>query len=153
AALNAELNSQGVVLVHGTLPQYRAAVTAQLFGDADELDPSTGSGQALDPAHLPASRLFVHQGEFRTSRDMHLLPGVLSARMWIKQANHAAETLLERWVEPAEAIYWALLERSGEGDWARDLAIESAAPLRDTAWKYLLQNQPHDSICGCSIDP
>jgi alpha-mannosidase len=22
-----------------------------------------------------------------------------------------------------------------------------------TAWKYLLQNHPHDSICGCSIDP
>ena len=144
AALNAELAEEGVVLVHGTLPQYRAAVTEQLFGGA-EADPALGSTE-------PAARLHVQTGELRLSRYMHLLPGVLSARMWIKQANHAAETLLERWVEPWEALHWALAQHTEGQDWERDLALDSAAALRSTAWKYLLHNQPHDSICGCSID-
>src|SRR3989304_5867120 len=29
---------------------------------------------------------------------------------------------------------------------------ESIAALVDRAWRYLLENQPHDSICGCSGD-
>ncbi len=86
-SLNAELAEEGVMLVHGTLPQYRAAVTEQLFGVADA-DPALGSSE-------PAARLYTQSGELRLSRYMHLLPGVLSARMWVKQANHAAETLLE----------------------------------------------------------
>ncbi len=144
AALNAELAEAGVQLVHGTLLQYRAAVTQQLFGTADT-DPVQGTGD-------PAPRLHVQTGELRLSRYMHLLPGVLSARMWVKQANHAAETLLERWVEPWEAMSWALGQHMDTADWERDLAHDSAAALRATAWKYLLLNQPHDSICGCSVD-
>ena len=128
--LNAEFAEQSIRLVHGTLPQYRAAMTA-----------------ALDAAALP-----IHTGEFREAQHAYLLPGVLSTRMWIKQANYAAETLLERWVEPWEALLWALNEATGAGDWEQTLRIDSAAPLRQTAWKYLLHNQPHDSICGCSVD-
>ncbi|MCX6022604.1 MAG: glycosyl hydrolase-related protein [Chloroflexi bacterium] len=60
--------------------------------------------------------------------------------------------MLERWAEPF-AAFQALEHAAGERlpgeaerrrDWARNA-------LRQ-AWKYLLQNQPHDSICGCSID-
>jgi alpha-mannosidase len=128
--LNAEFAEQNIRLVHGTLPQYRAALAP-----------------ALDEAALP-----VHSGEFREAQHAYLLPGVLSTRMWIKQANYAAETLLERWVEPWEALFWALDQATGASDWEQTLRIDSAAPLRQTAWKYLLQNQPHDSICGCSVD-
>ena len=42
----------------------------------------------------------VLTGELRECSNSHLLPGVLSARMWIKQRNHASETLLEKWAEP-----------------------------------------------------
>ncbi len=65
----------------------------------------------------------------------HLLPGVLSTRMWIKQRNHTCQTLLERWAEPFAA-----------------LAAPHLAPFTRRAWKYLLENHPHDSICGCSVD-
>ncbi|TMC43760.1 MAG: alpha-mannosidase, partial [Chloroflexi bacterium] len=45
------------------------------------------------------------------------------------------ERLLLEWCEPLDAL---------TGGTARD-------ELRDL-WRMLLQNHPHDSICGCSID-
>ncbi len=78
-------------------------------------------------------------GEMRSGELSHLLPAVLSARTWIKQQNAATEHLLERWVEPMTA-------------WASTLGATYPAGLMRVAWKLLLQNHPHDSICGCSID-
>jgi mannosylglycerate hydrolase len=78
-------------------------------------------------------------GEMRSSQYAHLLPSVLSTRMWIKQQNTATEHLLERMVEPLTA-------------WAMTLGAPYPHGLIRAAWKYLLQNHPHDSICGCSID-
>ena len=78
-------------------------------------------------------------GEMRSSQYAHLLPSVLSTRMWIKQQNTASEHLLERMVEPLTA-------------WATTLGAPYPQGLIRVAWKYLLQNHPHDSICGCSID-
>jgi len=79
-------------------------------------------------------------GELRSGQRAPLLPGILSVRNWIKQRNAACETLLERWAEPAAAWAWAL------GD------TEDRRGLVWRAWRYLLENHPHDSICGCSID-
>ncbi|HET9919258.1 MAG TPA: glycoside hydrolase family 38 C-terminal domain-containing protein [Ktedonobacteraceae bacterium] len=101
----------------GTLPQYIEAMRQQ----------------------NPDGDLQVLQGEMRSSQYSHLLPAVLSTRMWIKQQNTATEHLLERWVEPLTA-------------WAAQLGASYPAGLVRLAWKYLLQNHPHDSICGCSID-
>ncbi|MEJ5225698.1 MAG: hypothetical protein WHV44_14665, partial [Anaerolineales bacterium] len=91
----------------------------------------------------------VVEGELRSSKRSHLLPGVLSTRMWIKQRNRASETLLEKWAEPAAAL----------GEWlTRDHAltipsrIANPAPLVRQAWRLLMEIHPHDSICGCSID-
>lgn len=105
---------------HATLPDYVAAVRAALPGG--------------DDAALPVVR-----GELRSPERLHLLPGVLSARAWIKQANDAAETLLERYAEPLAA-------------WATQLGGPSRHAQLDAAWRLLLENHPHDSICGCSID-
>jgi len=69
-----------------------------------------------------------------------VIPGVLSSRVWIKQANAECQTLLCQWAEPFSA--WAHLA----------LGIEAPQGFLDVAWKWLLQNHPHDSICGCSID-
>ncbi|HEY9724656.1 MAG TPA: glycoside hydrolase family 38 C-terminal domain-containing protein, partial [Oscillatoriaceae cyanobacterium] len=77
--------------------------------------------------------------ELRQAADTSLLPGVLSARTHLKIANAKAQTLLERWVEPFSAL--AALEGRAY----------PAALLR-YAWKTLLKNHPHDSICGCSVD-
>ncbi|MBV8694808.1 MAG: hypothetical protein JO183_04885 [Ktedonobacteraceae bacterium] len=78
-------------------------------------------------------------GEMRSSQYAHLLPSVLSTRMWIKQQNAATEHLLEKWVEPLTTWAWKLGDSYPQG-------------LIQMAWRYLLQNHPHDSICGCSID-
>jgi len=41
-----------------------------------------------DTAATGTNRLQVVQGELRSPKRHHLLPGVLSTRMWIKQRNH-----------------------------------------------------------------
>ena len=101
-------------------------------------------------------------GEFRSGQRAHLLPGVLSARMWIKQATFANEQLLTRWAEPLTLWSGLLRQQLGEA-WNEPPRVagppsphpkepKSEAGLIDRAWRLLLENQPHDSICGCSID-
>ena len=68
-------------------------------------------------------------GEMRSSQYAHLLPSVLSTRMWIKQQNNAIEHLLEQWVEPLTAWAWKLGATYPQG-------------IMRVAWKYLLQNHP-----------
>jgi mannosylglycerate hydrolase len=103
-----------------------------------------------------------HEGEFRSGQRAHLLPGVLSARMWIKQANQECEDLLAHWAEPFST--WAdMLKQEVGPEWREPLppttahmpfptSPESISALIDRAWRHLLENQPHDSICGCSVD-
>jgi len=116
-AANAALQGRAR-LTHGTIPAYVRTVRAALGPDPD----------------LPVVR-----GELRSPRRHHLLPGVLSTRMWIKQRNQACETLLERYAEPLAALgtLWGAPSRQGDL-WQ--------------SWRYLIENHPHDSICGCSID-
>lgn len=87
----------------------------------------------------------VLEGELREpGRDWDeqqwVIPGVLSSRVWIKQANAECQTLLCHWAEPATTLAHLVL---GEEVPQGFLAL---------AWKWLLKNHPHDSICGCSID-
>jgi mannosylglycerate hydrolase len=103
-----------------------------------------------------------HEGEFRSGQRAHLLPGVLSARMWIKQSNQECEDLLAHWAEPFST--WSDILKTHVGpEWKEPLppttahmpfptSPESIAALVDRAWRHLLENQPHDSICGCSVD-
>ncbi|GHF53516.1 alpha-mannosidase [Deinococcus metalli] len=82
----------------------------------------------------------VWPGEGRAfGRKAHLLPAVLSARMPLKQRNARAQSELERYAEPLQALAGALGERH-ESDYLWH------------AWDTLIQNHPHDSICGCSTD-
>jgi alpha-mannosidase len=139
--LNAELEGSATA-EHVSLPEVFARVRAYMGERAGEWP--------------------VHEGEFRSGQRAHLLPGVLSARMWIKQRNQACEDLLAHWAEPFSA--WAdLLRKQAPQEWKEPLppttghmpfpsSEESIAGLVDRAWRYLLENQPHDSICGCSVD-
>ncbi len=83
--------------------------------------------------------LSVKTGEWRYNRPSRITPGVLSSRMYLKQADFRASTALERGAEPLQALAWGIDGHHDTG-------------LLDTAWRYLLQNHPHDSICGCSVD-
>lgn len=101
-----------------------------------------GVRQALSRSGRP---LPVVAGELRSGRLAPVLPGVLSARMWLKQRNAASEQALERWAEP-----FSVLADLAEGQSASPGARQRGF-LR-LAWRYLLQNHPHDSITGCSVD-
>jgi alpha-mannosidase len=107
---------------HSTLPAYVDAVRSAL---ADG-----GLGKSLEVIH----------GELRGGEDYaNLLPGVFSTRVYIKQANARVQTLLEKRAEPLASFAWMLGARYP----AEEIGY---------AWRTLLQNHPHDSICGCSID-
>ncbi len=137
----AQSKLDGDVLIHSTLPAYLAAIQAEIASISHPIP--------------------VLIGELRHPKRHHLLPGVLSTRMWIKQRNHACETLLEKWAEPFSA--WVeqvcLLQEGGlgQGAWVatghqKTGRIASPAPILRQAWRLLMECHPHDSICGCSID-
>ncbi len=81
----------------------------------------------------------VHEGELLSGKLHLILTGVWSARIPLKQRNDRCQTLLGAVVEPLAAA--AALR----GD-------ELRSGLTRYAWKKLIENHPHDSICGCSID-
>jgi mannosylglycerate hydrolase len=64
---------------------------------------------------------------------------VSSSRIYLKIQNKECETALLRWLEPFRAL-------------ASTLGIFHPSGFPKKAWKYLLMNHPHDSICGCSVD-
>ena len=121
---------------HSTLPEYVAAVRKVVETERPDLETIVG--------------------ELRSGTDYaNLLPGVLSARVYLKQQNAHVQTLLESYAEPL-SVFASLAERaprSSEREPLRraELFRYPAGQLRH-AWKTLLQNHPHDSICGCSID-
>jgi mannosylglycerate hydrolase len=80
-----------------------------------------------------------YSGELRGARLTIVLPGVWSSRMSLKLRNRRAETALLGWAEP----WTALGHHYGTPD---------ERPALRLAWRALLANQAHDSICGCSID-
>ncbi|MDH5795830.1 MAG: hypothetical protein OEZ24_06960, partial [Candidatus Bathyarchaeota archaeon] len=83
--------------------------------------------------------LAVHQGEFRGARYHPILAGTLSSRIYIKQQNTKSQCLLEYYAEPLATYAWMF-------------GLDYPHLTLQKAWKYLLQNHAHDSICGCSID-
>jgi alpha-mannosidase len=70
---------------------------------------------------------------------IHLITHTLSSRYPIKKANDECQALLEKWVEPLTAVVGLR-------------GFSTQKTYVDLAYKYLIQNHPHDSICGCSID-
>jgi alpha-mannosidase len=68
-----------------------------------------------------------------------VLGGVFSSRIYLKQLNAECQTLLERYLEPLNVLAVAT-------------GFRSRAPQIEQAWKYVLQNQDHDAICGTSVD-
>ncbi len=69
----------------------------------------------------------------------YTLANTASSRIYLKQKNTEVERLLENVAEPLSTM-----------------AFDYEKYPHDKltyAWKTLLQNHPHDSICGCSVDP
>ncbi len=123
-------------LLHSTLPQYFDAVKSQI------------ASRGID---LP-----IVAGELRSPERTPILQSVLSTRAWIKQRNHKCESQLLKWVEPLNS--WVYLVQNGHTAQGNHLPepnhqyLENPNRLIRYAWKLLMQNHPHDSICGTTID-
>ena len=141
-----------------------------LFDGADhlEIEPATSQMIALANERLAAEGIrIVHSdldayaddfinskvkidktlhGELRETADQRetveqpwVIPGVLSSRIHLKQKNAACEDELCLWAEPFTTF-------------ASRLGLEYPTRYLELSWKHLLDNHPHDSLCGCSID-
>lgn len=81
-----------------------------------------------------------HTGDLLGNVDHPILSNVYSARVYLKQQNHRAQSLLVRVAEPLCA--W--MAACGRGP--------DVTAFVDRAWKLLLRSHAHDNICGCSAD-
>jgi alpha-mannosidase len=103
--------------------------------EAALVDPAALSSVAAYARARPPAHGRV-RGELHSAASSFVLKGTLSARFPLKLRHAALERRLERYVEPA----WTL----------------SGRPWPDRrlryAWRQLILNSAHDSICGCSID-
>ena len=125
---------------HPLLPQHVATLHAQ-FDDVGVQMSRLQDFFAQVQARLTLSDCPTAQGELRFGYGwaFNLTGGVYSSRMYLKQANWQAQLQLERYLSPLNA----LIRQAGK---------PSRKALIDHGRKLLLQNHPHDSICGCSID-
>jgi len=132
-----------------------------LMNGSDHMEPQPGLPAALEKAaalvpeatfelgHLPGfvarareeapEDLVVHRGELRSGLRSPLLPGCASARIAQKRRDFENDRLLTRYLEPLAA-------------WLGELGGDPDPDVLEHLWRVALENHPHDSICGCSID-
>jgi mannosylglycerate hydrolase len=125
-----------------TAPQ---ADLPEVLAALGELKPGVDARLALLSDYTEAIRsvdgeLPLFAGELAGGARANVLRGVNSTRMYLKQANERCE----RELAAAETLCaLALLTRPGFRHPRGELRL---------AWRELLRNHPHDSICGCSVD-
>lgn len=156
AALAARLREE----IEGLRPFTRSPLVLVMNG-GDHLSPQAGLPEALAAAApgLPEavceigglesflararerapSELPVHRGELRSGLRAPLLPGCASAHAPLKRADFHCDRLLTRYLEPLAA-------------WLSALGGFADVEYLKRIWRLLLENHPHDSICGCSVD-
>lgn len=120
---------------------------AEALETARKLYPDTEFVHSNFPQYLESvkghqeNELSVVRGELRSQRTdgWGTLVNTASARVYLKQMNQQGQALLEKVAEPLAA-------------YAHLTGQAYPHHLFTYAWKTLMQNHPHDSICGCSVD-
>lgn len=118
-------------------------------------------GKTLDGLHYQHTSLDAYNKELLAGKDQistrfkgelrdpgktlnilsaHQIHGVLSSRAPQKQQNAQCESLLCQWAEPLSSFA------------SQTLGLEYPEGFLNVAWRWLMKNHPHDSICGCSVD-
>lgn len=115
-------------------------VANELYPDVEFIHGSFEEYIAALRANLPQN-LSTITGELTSqgTDGWYTLTNTASARIYLKQMNTEVQRQLENIAEPLAAMAYPSAEH-----YPHDM-------LR-YAWKTLLQNHPHDSICGCSVD-
>lgn len=129
--------------IEPTTPDLIEEANKRLEAQGFRIEMSTLPKYCADIATEQALIKDVIVGELREpacgSDEQWLIPGVLSSRMHLKLKNRECENLLCQWAEPFSAM-------------ARRYGLKGSESFLHSAWRTLLENHPHDSICGCSID-
>ena len=155
-SLKAHSASSALLIMYGTdhmepSPQTSSAIAfADSALEGDKVIHSTLPDYIADArASINSELLPVVKGELRSCLRAPLLPNVLSARIWIKQDNHTCQTLLEKWTEPFSVFAERSSVKSSKPTINR---LSHPSSIIRQGWRLLMENHPHDSICGCSID-
>jgi hypothetical protein len=143
--LRARSKIRSVLLMNGSdhlepqpgLPAALAEAVGRLDGVTFEFGTLPGFVDRARAEAPPA--LSVHHGELRSGLRAPLLEGCSSSRMRQKRRDFSNDRLLTRYLEPLAA-------------WLEALGGDADAERIGFAWRIALENHPHDSICGCSID-
>ncbi|MDB5324835.1 MAG: glycoside hydrolase, partial [Phycisphaerales bacterium] len=124
AAANRQLAADGIVIVSSTLDAYQN----------DLLQHRTKITRQV------VGELRYACGDGQDGEEQWMIGGTYASRIPLKQSNAACEDQLCLWAEPFSTF-------------ASDtLGLAYPGVFLDLAWKHLLQNHPHDSMCGCSTD-
>lgn len=130
-----------LLLLNGTdhqAPQpWLGSVVAEVNACQDEVELEVTS-LASYLAQAPTAGLETWHGELRSGARANVLMGVASNRVDVKRAAARAERALERLAEPLATLFLPP-ER-----WP--------APFLERAWRRLVHNSAHDSVCACSHD-
>ncbi|MGI8686162.1 MAG: alpha-mannosidase, partial [Acidimicrobiales bacterium] len=131
----------GLLFMNGTDHQVPQPWLGRVVAEANDIQDDyrlevTSLAEYL--ATAPTDGLPAWSGELRSGARANLLMGVTSNRVDIKQAAARTERALERLAEPLCALF---LDPARWPD--RLLAL---------AWKEVIRNSAHDSICACSAD-
>lgn len=123
--------TEGLKLLKERLPDAKEVTFTEFM---KQLEKDVGKGEGYERI----------RGHLLDNTHANILQGVYSARLYLKQQNRRIEHRLTKQAEPLVAMSQLLL---GEDKKPR-------LPIRELekSWTHLLYNQPHDSICGCSID-
>jgi alpha-mannosidase/mannosylglycerate hydrolase len=129
-----------------------AAANKQLAGDQIQIVASDLDAYQTDVQREQSAIGKTIVGELReTSGDLTegkpdggdeqwLIAGTYASRIHLKQRNAACEDELCLWAEPFSTFA------------SEALGVEYPQSLLKIAWRHLLENHPHDSMCGCSTD-
>jgi hypothetical protein len=120
-----------------TVPAARLAPLLEDVNRGGGLQARIGSLADYLRSEEPSGQLPTWRGELRSAARAHLLPNVYSARADQKRRRGRAEALVERYAEPLAALVPGFA-------WPEEKL--------QRAWRLLLWNGAHDSVCGCSVD-
>lgn len=116
------------------------ALANDLYPDYEFIHSNFDDYLAALKADLPADLACI-QGELTSQETSgwYTLANTASARVYLKQANVKNQVSLENLAEPLATF-------------AAERGYAYPQEQLTYAWKLLMQNHPHDSICGCSVD-
>ncbi|HMK63317.1 MAG TPA: hypothetical protein VK386_06840, partial [Acidimicrobiales bacterium] len=131
----------GLLFMNGTDHQEPQPWLGRVVAEANDVQDEyhlevTSLAEYLSSA--PTDGLPGWQGELRSGARSNVLMGVASTRVDVKQAAAACARALEQRAEPYAALFRP--------------AAEWPHRLLDLAWRQVIRNAAHDSICACSVD-